>query len=103
GSQRTSTSNISAMPGAPHQIESLREPDLARSAQGQSRRRRALKAALEQIILARIREGISVQKGIRTKIAELPVPLRHQDQSSFSCRWIESVGDSARVSVRSCA
>src|SRR5690625_4097062 len=32
GSQRTSTSNISAMPGAPHQIGSLREPDLARSA-----------------------------------------------------------------------
>src|SRR5690606_41263024 len=32
GSQRTSTSNISAMPGAPHQIESLREPDLARYA-----------------------------------------------------------------------
>src|SRR5690606_14654276 len=31
GSQRTSTSNISAMPGAPHQIGSLREPDLARS------------------------------------------------------------------------
>src|SRR5690606_13766149 len=34
GSQRTSTSNISAMPGAPHQIGSLREPDLARSALG---------------------------------------------------------------------
>src|SRR5690606_33754639 len=32
GSQRTSTSNISAMPGAPHQIESLRGSDLARSA-----------------------------------------------------------------------
>src|SRR5690625_2511072 len=32
GSQRTSTSNISAMPGAPHQIGSLRKSDLARSA-----------------------------------------------------------------------
>src|SRR5690625_7506239 len=32
GSQRTSTSNISAMPGAPHQLGSLRAPDLARIA-----------------------------------------------------------------------
>src|SRR5690606_14113193 len=32
GSQRTSTSNISAMPGAPHQIGSLLVRDLARSA-----------------------------------------------------------------------